>query len=166
MYLVGTVPLPDEPSLALADARGLAIVQHHFNLLGLDTFRFPLPSDQWDWDGHPGLLANMWQGCVAAQAQWEVVWSVGLRGLNDYAYPCPNPQQCGRVLSEAMANQTAWIRAVQPNATIITYMWDEALQYLEDGYLTIPAGVQIVFTDAGAGFIRGDPAVFAKYSHG
>ena len=40
-----------------------------------------------------------------------MIWSVGLRGLNDYAYPnCketdPGPQGCGEIISQAVANQT------------------------------------------------------------
>lgn len=107
-------------------------------------------------------MGYAWKGCVAAQADYEVAWSVGLRGnsprhnmqataslscptehctcpdaclnppgLNDYSYPCANPKECGRLISEAMGNETEWVRAVQPNATVVTYLWDEELGYLK-----------------------------------
>jgi hypothetical protein len=74
-------------------------------------------------------------------------------------------QDCGAQISQAMANQTAWIRAVQPNASLVTYMWDEALGLLTKGLLVIPEGVRVLFTDAGAGFILTDTN-FSTYAHG
>ncbi len=38
---------------------------------------------------------------------------------------------------------------LQPNASIVTYMWDEALGLLTSGLLVIPEGVRVLFTDAG-----------------
>lgn len=59
------------------------------------------------------------------------------------------------MLSSAIGNQTMWIRAAQPEAKIITYLWDELLGLFKSGVLKIPAGVQIIFTDAGKGKIGG-----------
>ena len=65
-------------------------------------------------------MAKLWRSSIAAQQSLpEVLWSVGLRGLNDYAYPCTTPQDCGLQISEAMANQTEWIRAVQVRGVIL-----------------------------------------------
>lgn len=166
-----------------------------------------LGSDDWSWQKDPGTMARLWRASINAQAALpEVLWSVGLRGLNDYPYPCSTPQvcpppprarparaflgalgspplarvqDCGRQISEAMANQTAWVRAVQvrrkgrgawparrchpptraslrlapllaqPNASLVTYMWSEALGLLTAGLLVIPEGVRVIFTDAG-----------------
>ncbi len=41
MFIVGTVPFPDERSITLAAKRGLIVTDHHFNLLGINTFRWP-----------------------------------------------------------------------------------------------------------------------------
>jgi hypothetical protein len=57
------------------------------------------------------------------------------------------------------------LSVTQPNATLITYMWSEALNLLTAGLLTIPDGVRVIFTDAGAGFIRTD-SNFSSYAHG
>lgn len=78
MWLVGTVPNPDEPSVFLASRRGLIVVHHHFNLLGLDTFRWPaaLGNAAWNWDTNPGAMAHAWQGCIAAQRDLDVMWCV------------------------------------------------------------------------------------------
>lgn len=45
-------------------------------------------------------MAKLWKSSIAAQAKYKVVWSVGLRGLNDYAYPCTDPADCGRQISQ------------------------------------------------------------------
>ena len=52
-------------------------------------------------------------------------------GLNDYSYPCSSIADCGAVISQAMGNQTQWVRQRQPDADIVTYLWDEGLKYLE-----------------------------------
>ena len=67
----------------------------------------------------------MWRASIEAQKDIpEVVWSVGLRGLNDEPYPCTlSKAACGAQISEAMGNQTAWIRAVQPCVFVFAYIF-------------------------------------------
>ncbi|XP_065830339.1 uncharacterized protein [Oscarella lobularis] len=156
MFLVGTIPFPDEFSLKLASRRGLVLTQHHFNLLALDTSRWLYGSDYWSWTKYPNLMAYSWKSGIAELQDREVVWSVGLRGLNDYSYPCPgcSDEEKAELISTAIGNQTAWIRAVQPDADLITYLWDEGANYFRKGLLHIPEGVHIIFTDEGAGFVQ------------
>ena len=66
-------------------------------------------TNYWDWGKHPDLMSHVWKATIAAQKDYEMIWSVGLRGLNDYAYPnCkeedPGPTGCGAVISEASYN--------------------------------------------------------------
>lgn len=91
------------------------------------------------------LKAVMTCGGLVPCAAVQVVWSTGLRGLNDEPYAAcagNDPSFCGETISQVMANQTAWIRSYpnQANATIMLYMWDELLPLLSGGYLTIPEG--------------------------
>jgi hypothetical protein len=44
------------------------------------------------------------------------------------------------------------------------YCWQEILPLLDAGYITVPPGVTIVFTDAGSGYVRTDG--MNKYGHG
>ena len=79
------------------------------------TFRY-------NWTTNPDGMAHTWRACIAANADKDMIWTVGLRGLWDYTY-CPGDitqAACGEMLSGAIANQTAWIREAQPNAKIIT----------------------------------------------
>ena len=67
----------------------------------------------WDWRKHPDLMAATWRAAIEAQKDYETIWSLGLRGLNDYAYPgCEGPADCGAVISEAVANQTQLLQEV------------------------------------------------------
>jgi hypothetical protein len=59
------------------------------------------------------------------------------------------------LISGAIGNQTAWIRAAQPGAVIITYLWSELLDLFKAGVLVLPDGVKVVFTDQGKGRIGG-----------
>ena len=151
--------------MSLASRRGLTVIHHHFNLLGLDTFRWPtaLGTAGWNWESNTATMAYAWKGCIAAQHDLDVMWSVGLRGLNDYAYPCNGDVECGRQISEAMGNQTEWITAAQgANVTLVTYLWQEGFNYLEAGTLKIPPNVNTIFTDSGGGRINFDPVLAGK----
>ena len=92
--LVGTNPAPDERSVALAARRGLIIHHHHYNLLGSWVYQWPLGKAGWNWKTDTQSMGYMYQASVAAQADKEVLWSVGLRGTNDYAYPCTTDEDC------------------------------------------------------------------------
>ena len=157
LMVPATNPFPDQQVNALCGRRGVVLSFHHYDLVGGNVFSWPLPTTDWDYAKDPGTMAAVWRAAISAQKDIpEVIWSTGLRGLNDMSYKCGSPAQCGLLISEAMGNQTAWIRAVQPNATVILYLWQELLELLAGGYLVLPAETQIVFTDAGRGFIRVD----------
>ena len=165
----GTNPLPDDASVELVLRRGLVLQHHHYDLLGLCVFAFPLQAGDWDWKTDPATMAYVWKGSIAAQAAFggEVIWSVGLRGLNDYDYPnCHGDQECGMLISQVIGNQSQWIDEIAgPGQRKVLYLWDALLGYLESGVLTLPPGVDIIFTDSGAGYINSNPSV-TKYSTG
>ena len=152
--IVGSNPFPDEDSVALAGRRGVVVVHHHYNCLGTPLYSWPFDQADWNYRLNAGAMNKMWESSVAAQADKEMLWSVGLRGTNDIGYACANVTDCGAQISDVLANQTALIQAAQPGAPMIMFLWDELLEYLASGDLIIPDGVKVVFTDAGDGFIR------------
>jgi len=161
MIIPGTTPNPDERHIALASRRGLTVSQSHFEIVDFGAFMWldgdVAPRDLYNWTTNPDGMAHTWRAAIAANADKDMIWTVGLRGLWDYKY-CPptyTPAQCGAMLSSAIGNQTAWIREAQPDAKIITYLWSELLGLFKSGVLKIPAGVKVVFTDAGKGKIGG-----------
>jgi hypothetical protein len=61
-------------------------------------------------------MGRAFNATIYAQKDYEMIWSVGLRGLNDYAYPnCittdPGPMGCGAIISQAVGNQTKLLEA-------------------------------------------------------
>ena len=99
-----------------------------------------------------------------------MVWSLGLRGLQDYAYPnClpddAGPQGCGAIISAAVANQTRILTEVTGKKTdeldFKFNLWTEALRLYEKGLLKLPPQTRLVMSDSGAGFIHGNPETFA-----
>ena len=116
--ILGTTPYPDERSLKLAARRGVVVTASHFEILGFNAFAWSRAyggesRQLWDWRKHPDLMAATWRAAIEAQKDYETIWSLGLRGLNDYAYPgCEGPADCGAVISEAVANQTQLLQEV------------------------------------------------------
>eukprot|EP00039_Didymoeca_costata_P032960 m.40100 g.40100 ORF g.40100 m.40100 type:complete len:827 (+) comp9627_c0_seq1:100-2580(+) len=174
MIIPGTSPNPDEKSLKLAFKRGIVVSQSHFEILGFGAREWldahPAPRSTYNWTAHPDLLAHVWEAAVDAQSDKEVIFTVGLRGLWDYEY-CgrdTTPAECGAIISSAISNQTSWIKekyAGNPWPTrIITYLWDEGLSLFKQGFIKVPEGVKVIFTDEGKGYIGGLDDL--KYAHG
>jgi hypothetical protein len=89
---MGTTPYPDERSLKLAARRGVVLTASHFEIVGFNAFAWSRAfggqaTKLWDWTAHPDIMGRAWQASIAAQKDYEMIWSVGLRGLNDYGYP-------------------------------------------------------------------------------
>ena len=172
MMIVGTIPYPDEISIKLAAKRGIIVTDHHFDLLGSNTFQFPSSiSNEWLWQTTPSVPAFVWKASMDAlydNTNGRVAFSVGYRGLNDYAGPCngcTNPQK-GMVISQVIANMSQWIdKQYGPNINKLTYLWAEGIGYFADGYLKVPNDVSIILTDNGNGIIK-DTDQYANVSEG
>ena len=169
--ILGTTPYPDERSLKLAARRGVILTASHFEILGFNAFAWSRAygsqsTKLWDWRKHPDLMTATWRAAIEAQKEYEMIWSLGLRGLNDYAYPgCDGPADCGAVISEAVSNQTALLQEVLgKDVSDLKFkfnLWVEALPLYEKGLLQLPPQTSLVMSDEGAGFIRGDADTFA-----
>eukprot|EP01084_Bolivina_argentea_P306883 530373_1 len=93
--LVGTDPYPDEYSLYYASKRGLYITDHHFNLLGTNTWELNFFAQniqqEYDWTNYPKTIKFMEQSSMIKMIQYpNSIWSVGYRGLGDRPGACPN----------------------------------------------------------------------------
>eukprot|EP01083_Nonionella_stella_P065135 170403_1 len=173
--LVGTDPYPDEYSLFYANKRGLYITDHHFNLLGTNTYQLNFFSSdiqkQYDWTKYPKTIQFMQQASIDKMNEYaDTIWSVGYRGLGDRTGACPNctSRQFGDVISQVIANQSEWLNSATTGGVSInkmTYMWDEAITLLQKGYLKIPKDVDIILTDSG-GYHLNDIDLYANISHG
>eukprot|EP00039_Didymoeca_costata_P025343 m.13034 g.13034 ORF g.13034 m.13034 type:complete len:885 (+) comp4775_c0_seq1:181-2835(+) len=173
--IMGTTPYPDEKSLALAARRGVILTASHFEILGFNAFAWSRAfgsqsTKLWDWTTHPDVMGKVFEAAIQSQKNYDMIWSIGLRGLNDYAYPnClpddAGPMGCGTIISQAVANQTALLVNITgvpiEKLSFKFNLWSEALAMYQKGLLKLPPQTKLIVSDSGAGFIRGDDETFA-----
>ena len=152
----GTVSYPDEAIVAVAARRGLVLTASHFNLVGSNTYRWPLelsalPNQGWDWRRDPQSMAHLWRASIDAQKELgEVLWSVGLRGVTDSDYTAcgTNKTICAEITNEVVSNMTSWIRDAQgSDAPIIWFLFGGAAELMMSGLLRPPYGVIFLASD-------------------
>ena len=163
MMVPGTFVFPDEKVHDLCARRGLAINMHHINVVGLVTYRWPdeLP---YDYGRHPEVLESMWQKCVDAFKDKEIVWTVGYRGRHDRPFWRDAPgyetaEARGALVTKAIAKQVEMVRAAQPDADIISNLWMEGAELYQKGHIKLPEGVTLVWADDGTGIPRDEGRV-------
>src|SRR5262249_18885017 len=155
----GTWIFSDEPQLALAGKRGLIVTQHHAIPLGVNVARWPEDAP-YTYSAHPEILQRAWTNAVNGYAPGEVLWTVGLRGLSDSSYAtydttvAGDNHALGRVIGRAMAEQVRIVRAIHPDASFITNLWQEGARLVQAGDLQIPEGVHAVWADDGYGNLQ------------
>jgi hypothetical protein len=164
LVLVGTDPYPDEKSIALAAKRGLVVSNHHFNLLGMNIWRWP-DGIPFSFHTNPQVVLLAWEHSVRAQLArgGETVWSVGYRGKNDYPFwdddsDVNTDQKRADVISNAIHAQVDLVTRLskehgKEEPKFITYLWSEAASFYYKGLLVIPEHVSIIFTDDGTGIV-------------
>ncbi|MGH9447090.1 MAG: glycosyl hydrolase 115 family protein, partial [Terriglobia bacterium] len=160
MVIPGTWIFPYEPQVEAAVNRGLVVTQHHANVLGLDTFRWP-KDKPYSFESAPGLLEAAWKRAVGQYPKdAEVVWSVGYRGLNDYPFwvvdksaPATAAGRA-RVIQEAIEKEIGILKQQHPHPHIVFNAWVEGATFLRQGLLKLPAGVTVVWPDDGHGTLQ------------
>lgn len=165
LLVPGTFTFPDERAQELAARRGLALNMHHILPVGLNTYRWP-PAVPFSFSRHPEVMERYWQACIDAFKDKEVVWTVGYRGKHDRPFwvdepGMDTPAARGAAISQAIARQVELVRKAQPGAPIITNLWAEGAALMRQGFLKIPAGVTIVWSDDGRGLIQDQGGVQA-----
>ena len=166
MVCPGTWIFPDDAQIKLAGERGLIITQHHAIPLGLNVARWP-KGVPYNYTTHPEILDRAWKDAVNEYPPGlQVLWTVGLRGLSDVSYASSDPsvrgnnKALGRVVSKAIASQIRIVRTVHPHAQFITNLWQEGARLVQQGDLSIPPEVHMVWADSGYGYLqdKGDVA--------
>jgi len=167
MVVPGTWIFPDDPQVKLAGQRGLIVTQHHAIPLGVNVARWPA-GVTYNYSTHPEILERAWKDAVASYApNQEILWSVGLRGLSDVTYASMDPsvagndKALGQLISKAIVDQIAIVRAVHPDAKFVTDFWQEGARLVHQGDLTIPPEVIRVWADTGYGHLQDDGQVTA-----
>ena len=156
----GTFIFPYEPQVRLAGARGLVISQHHIEVLGLNTWRWP-EDKPYSLFSHPDLLTAAWRRAAQQYGpNQEVIWTLGYRGRHDRAFWIDDkdapPDDAGRAaaIRRAIDQQMEIVRSLRPNPYFLMNAWMESVAFIQKDLLKIPDGVTLVWPDGGNGLIR------------
>jgi len=165
MIVPGTFIFPDEPQVKAAGERGLVITQHHIEVLGTNTYRWP-DSTPYSFAQQPQLLINAWRNSVRQYAPGqEVIWTVGYRGRHDRAFWQDDPsipandQARANAIREAIDKQLELVRAERKEPYFLMNAWMESVPFIRKGLLKLPPGVTLVWPDNGHGVIRDEGTI-------
>jgi len=167
MIVPGTFNFPDEPQVKAAGERGLIVSQHHIEVVGTNTYRWP-DNVPYSFTSHPEPLIGAWTAAVKQYAPGqEVIWTLGYRGRHDRPFwmddASAGSTDAARAaaIQNAIAKQMEIVRRERQNPVFLMNAWMEAVPFLQSGLLRIPAGVVQVWPDNGHGVIR-DEGKIAK----
>ena len=167
MVVAGTWPFPNEPQDHVVADRGLLLNQHHAEPLGVNFSRWP-EGVPYNFTSDPQYIENAWKNAVDAYPpDQKILWEIGLRGLSDEPYSALDPsvrgneKAQGHLISKAIADQMAIVRAKYPNAVFITDLWMEGARLMRQGDLVIPHEVITVWPDTGYGDMQDNGEVSA-----
>ena len=161
----GTFIFPDEPQVAAAGARGLIISQHHVEVLGTNTYRWP--EDQpYSFTARPDLITSAWVKAVEGYpAGQEVIWTLGYRGRHDRAFwrddksAGESDEEHAAVIQRAIEKQIEIVTAHRDHSYFLMNAWQEAVPLLRKGLLRLPPGVTLVWPDNGHGLIQDSESI-------
>ena len=162
MIVPGTFIFPDEPQVKAASERGLIITQHHIEVLGTNTYRWP-DDKPYSFSANPELLIAAWTEAVRQYGpNQEVLWTLGYRGRHDRPFWVDDASagttdaERAATIQRAIARQMEIVSSDRPKPFFIMNAWMEAVPFLQSGILRVPAGVTQVWPDNGRGVIRDD----------
>jgi len=155
--------LPSEYQVHLAARRGLYIAQHHIQPLGFLGTHWD-DSQEYSFTRNRAEFERVWRKCVAEfEPQERVLWTLNFRGKVDREFWKDDPSapesdaERGRIISEAIAAQREIVleRFSETPQHFFTYLWSEGLRLVEQGHITLPEDVTVVWSDNGFGAMRG-----------
>ena len=160
MVIPGTWIFPYEPQIRLAMKRGLIVTQHHVNVLGLDTYRWP-DNVPYSFISHPKIFESALVHSVEEYPKHaKIVWSVGYRGKNDFPFWLVDPAAPktaaarAQVIQNAIGKEIEIVRRYHPRASIVFNAWAESAAFIRQGLLKVPPGVTLVWPDDGHGTLQ------------
>ena len=156
---------PEETILKEAVRRGVYVSAHHIEPLGVSGFTF---FNYWTAKGKKkeeltfsyftskDQMIETWRHYAEKWSKYpDVIWQVGLRGVGDRPMwfadkNIPDSDEYrGKIISEALAKQTEIIKEFdkRANPPITTTLWAEGALLYKQGYIKIPDGVMVIFSD-------------------
>ncbi len=159
-------------------SRGLYVSQHHLEPCGASGYASENYIKDKKLSGTNSFITNravmeeIWTYYVKLWAKHErVVYQLGLRGKADQAIwtmdksVSKDIKQAGAVISEAIKVQYDIVqRETKGKGICSVTFWRETAEMYNKGYLTIPEGVQIVFSDLGLNCMWADDFYQNEYN--
>jgi hypothetical protein len=160
MIVPGTFIFPDEDQVRAAGERGLIVTQHHIEVVGTNTYRWP-DEQPYSFASRPDLLARAWAKAVEGYVpDQEVIWTVGYRGRHDRPFWTDDASAAstesgrGALIRRAIQKEMEIVRAHRASPYFLMNAWMEAVDLVRGGFLQIPDGVTLVWPDNGHGMIE------------
>lgn len=161
---------PDEKRLVdIASSRGLYITMHHQEPVGAGALQIDLHFPEakgTTYASDPDIWRKAWKRYIEEWAKVpDVIWQIGLRGRRDLPFwvdpskwnsPDVSEEEDRRragMISSAMAEQLAMIESALGHRPkhFATQLWMEGAEYYRRGFLSIPEGTIVIFSDNSPG---------------
>ena len=157
----------EERLVALASQRGLFVSMHHVEPMGVSAFAY---RNYWKEKGEeplfsfysePEKIIHTWQEYAKRWAKYpNVIWQVGLRGIADRPMWMADPgvpqsdAERGAIISEAIQTQWKIIDTLdqRDNPPMTTTLWAEGAGLNQEGHLSFPDSLFIIFSDNSPGW--------------
>ena len=157
----------EERLVAEASKRGLFVSMHHVEPMGVSAFGY---QNYWKEKGEeplfsfysePEKITETWREYATRWAKYtNVIWQVGLRGIADRPMWMADPgvpqsdAERGAIISDAIRAQSKIIDTLdrRDNPIMSTTLWAEGAGLNQEGHLTFPDSVLIIFSDNSPGW--------------
>lgn len=157
----GNVVIPGTDSnskryASLASSMGLWITHHHAEPLGAEMFLRAYPDKTPSFKEHPDLFRHLWKEGIKRQKEERVIWNLGFRGQGDTPFweqdPLyDTPKKRGDLISSIMLEQAALVKEYMENPVFCTNLYGETMELYQQGFLTLPEDVIMIWADNGYG---------------
>ena len=139
-----------------ASEMGLALTQHHSEMLGAPMFGRRYPHLEASYSKYPDKFEALWREGIRKYAGRNVIWTVGFRGQGDHAFWDDDPsvrtdRDRGAFVSAVIARQMALVREERKDAVFCVYLYGEIMSLYRGGWLDIPDEVIRIYSDNGFG---------------
>ena len=157
---------PDERRLIdIASSRGLYVTTHHQEPVGAGALQLDAHFPEMrgtTYASHPNLWRKAWRTYIEEWAKVpDVIWQLGLRGRKDLPFwvtpdswrspevPEEEDRRRAGLISSAMAEQLEMITEALGHRPehFATQLWIEGTEYYRRGFLAIPYGAIVIFSD-------------------
>lgn len=140
----------------LASSMGLIITHHHAEPLGAEMFARVYPELNPSYTEHGDLFRELWKDGIMRQKDSRIIWNIGFRGQGDRPFweddtNYDTPQKRGLLISKIIKEQYDMVRAEVPDAVFCTNLYGEIMELYQQGFLSIPEDVIMIWADNGYG---------------